>query len=129
MKNEYEWSEGGKQLLKLINKEIIDMGGIKPAYHILITENSPVYKHAHTAKKFFYCKKWMQRGDRRVKEKKFDYQRRLLTDIELTIINNNLDKSTQELKKLLPGRDADTLKRKRWELAKKLQIIKLLINN
>ena len=37
---------------------------------VTVKKSGSVYKHAYTAKKFFYCKKWMQRGDRKVKEKK-----------------------------------------------------------
>jgi hypothetical protein len=126
MKNEYEWSDSGKKLLKTIINEIKEMGGMKPAYHIILTENSPIYKHKETANKFFYSRHYKANKDKAIKEKKF-LVRHAFTDYELSVINNNLDMPATELTRLLPGRTYDSVKATRNFMKNKLRLIRMLV--
>lgn len=126
MSEKYEWSESGKKLLQTIVDEIQGLGGMSPTYHIILTENSPVYKHKAAANKFFYYRYKNARRSKNIKKKKFfiDYT---FTDYELSVINQNLDLSPTALHKLLPGSTYFRVKAKRLELKYKLKLIKMLL--
>lgn len=126
MSEKYEWSDSGKKLLKTIINEIKEMGGMKPAYHIIKTESSPVYSHKAAAKKFFYERYKKARRDKAIKAKTF-LIKHPFTDEELHILNSNLDLSPTDLSKLLPHRTYDCVKAMRNNMKNKLLIIKMLV--